>query len=208
MVENKNQESSAEERIMQAAVNIFTRKGLDGARMQDIADEAQVNKAMVHYYYRNKKNLFTTIFEKKIKELFSAFSIILQGESTFEEKIRAFVAKEIEMISGFPSLPLFVMNEAAKNPKMLHEIFEEGGPRMLKSLFKILVEKEVEAGRIRAIEYDQLLINIMGLCIYPFVAKPILQFILEKDESQFQQMLEYRKSSVADLILNDILIKH
>jgi len=198
---------TTEEKIMLAAVKVFTEKGMAGARMQDIADEAQVNKAMVHYYYRSKQQLFETIFKSKIQELFSAFGAILQGNLTFENKIRAFVKTEIEMLSQFPAIPLFVLNEAGKNPAVLDEVFINGGPRQLKELFRDLVEKEMAAGTIRPVPFEQLLINVMALCIYPFVARPILQFVLDKDNASFEEMIEKRKEEVADLILGDLLIK-
>ena len=207
MVNTENTQRSTEERIMEAAVKVFTAKGMAGARMQDIADEANVNKAMVHYYYRSKQHLFELIFKDRIKELFSAFGAILKGNLEFEDKIRAFVRTEIDMLSKFPALPLFVVNEAAKNPAVLDDVFIEGGPRLLKSMFQKLVEAEVEKGKIKPIAYDQLLINVMSLCIYPFLAKPILQHVLDKDDSSFAQMLEERKKLIADLILGDIIIK-
>lgn len=207
MVEYKSQDHSTEEKIMDAAIKVFTEKGLAGARMQEIADEAGVNKAMVHYYYRSKQNLFENIFKKKVKKLFKAFSIILAAEQSFEEKIRSFIETEIEIISQFPSLPLFVLNEAGKNPKILEEVFEEGGPKQMIPLFKIIVEQEVDKGRIRPITFEELLINIMSLCIYPFVARPILQFVLDKDDLDYKDMIETRKQIVADLIINDLFIK-
>lgn len=207
MVENRAQDNSSEEKIMDAAIKVFTEKGLAGARMQEIADEAGVNKAMVHYYYRNKQNLFENIFKKKVKELFRAFSIILVADQSFEEKIRSFIETEIEIISQFPSLPLFVLNEAGKNPAILDEVFEEGGPKRLIKLFRKMVEQEVKKGSIRSLKFDELLINIMSLCIYPFVARPILQFVLDKDDLDYKDMIEARKHTVADLIINDLSIK-
>ena len=59
----KQIDATAEQRILAAAKKIFLSKGLDGARMQDIADEAGINKAMLHYYFRSKDKLFEMIFE-------------------------------------------------------------------------------------------------------------------------------------------------
>jgi AcrR family transcriptional regulator len=207
MVDGKLQDHSTEEKIMDAAIKVFTQKGLAGARMQEIADEAGVNKAMVHYYYRSKQNLFENIFKKKVKELFRAISIILAADKSFEDKVRSFIETEIEVISQFPTLPLFVLNEAGKNPAILEEVFEEGGPKQMIGLFKMMVEHEVNQGNIRTISFEELLINIMSLCIYPFVARPILQFVLDKDDLDYKDMIESRKQTIADLIINDLFIK-
>ena len=207
MVDIKTNHSSTEEKIMHAAIKVFTEKGLAGARMQEIANEAGVNKAMVHYYYRSKQKLFEFIFRKKVKELFGAFSIILSHDMTFEMKIRAFVEAEINIISQFPALPLFVLNEAGRNPSILHDVFDEGGPKQMIMLFKSMVEKEVNEGTIRPISFEELLINIMSLCLYPFVARPILQHVFDKDDNEFDLLIQSRKNTVADMIINDILIK-
>ena len=53
---------NAEERILAAAKKVFTTKGMAGARMQDIADEAVINKALVHYYFRDKDKMFEVVF--------------------------------------------------------------------------------------------------------------------------------------------------
>ena len=128
MVNNKNSPTSTEQKIMEAAIKVFTAKGMAGARMQDIADEARVNKAMVHYYFRNKQQLFEKVFEGKLKELFSAFEIILQSDKSFEEKIREFVITDITLLSKIPKMPLFVINEVGKNPAILDKLFKKGRP--------------------------------------------------------------------------------
>ncbi len=55
-------DSSTEQNILNAAISVFQKKGMAGARMQEIADEAGINKAMLHYYYRSKQLLFDAVF--------------------------------------------------------------------------------------------------------------------------------------------------
>ena len=66
----KKLETNTEELIFESAIKIFHSKGLAGARMQEIADEAGINKAMLHYYFRSKLLLFEAVF-KKATELFN-----------------------------------------------------------------------------------------------------------------------------------------
>ena len=110
-------------------------------------------------------------------------------------------------MSKIPKMPLFVINEVGKNPAILDKLFKEGGPKMLKGIFKNMVETEVKAGNIKSIDYQQLMINLLAMCIYPFVAQPIIQAVLDIDDNQFDDLIEARKTQVADLILNDILLK-
>lgn len=107
-------ELSAQERIKIAATKVFTLKGLEGARMQDIADEANINKAMLHYYFRNKKQLFEIIFEEKLHKIFGAMELLIFSKDAFENRIRAFVEKQISIVLEFPVMPIFVMLEVRK----------------------------------------------------------------------------------------------
>ncbi|HNA17232.1 MAG TPA: helix-turn-helix domain-containing protein, partial [Ferruginibacter sp.] len=54
-----------EQKILESARNVFIQKGLAGARMQDIADHAGVNKALLHYYFTSKDKLFNIVFEQE-----------------------------------------------------------------------------------------------------------------------------------------------
>ena len=56
------QEADTEQLILEAAKKVFFNKGFDGARMQEIADVAGINKALLHYYFRSKDKLFEAIF--------------------------------------------------------------------------------------------------------------------------------------------------
>jgi AcrR family transcriptional regulator len=201
-----NSELSTEQKIKEAAIKVFTAKGKSGARMQDIADEANINKAMLHYYFRNKEKLFELVFEEKLIELFSAFQVILSSQLDFEGKIRKFVEKEIDMISAYPMLPMFILNEVGKNPEIMANKFANAGPRIFKEYFKELVQEEIKSKKIRPIDYRQLLMNLMSLCIYPFLARSVIQNVMSINDKEFNEIIQERKKLVAELILNDLKI--
>lgn len=203
----KEKDQDTEKRIKEAATKIFTEKGLAGARMQEIADAAGVNKALVHYYFRNKKQLFDLIFEEKLFKLFGALSVIILSQESFEEKIRQFVATEIDTMMEFPQLPMFVLNELQQNPDMMKEKMKDKPLGMVRQHLRAMFQREIAAGRIRAIPVEQFMVNLISLCLFPFMGKPMIQFVLDLEEEAFQQMIVERKKLVADLILNDILIK-
>lgn len=203
----KEKDQDTEKRIKEAATKIFTEKGLAGARMQEIADAAGVNKALVHYYFRNKKNLFELIFEEKLFKLFGALSLIIFSGETFEEKIRQFVSTEIDTMMEFPQMPMFVLSELQQNPNMMKEKMKDKPIGMVRQQLRTIFQKEIDAGRIRDIPIEQFMINLISLCIFPFMGKPMISFVLDLDEEAFQKIVTDRKKLVADLILNDILIK-
>src|SRR3954462_1734201 len=93
---------STEERILSAAQKVFLAKGMDGARMQDIADEAGINKALLHYYFRSKDKLFEQIFLNVATAFLPKIFFILKGENTLFEKIEKFCDEYITQIIKTP----------------------------------------------------------------------------------------------------------
>ena len=61
--------------ILEAAINVFVEKGYSGARMQEIADKANVNKALLHYYYKSKDKLFDIILKKSLNLIIPSVSL-------------------------------------------------------------------------------------------------------------------------------------
>lgn len=199
-------ELSAHERIKIAATKVFTLKGLEGARMQDIADEANINKAMLHYYFRNKKQLFEIIFEEKLHKIFGAMELLIFSKDAFENRIRAFVEKQISIVLEFPVMPLFVILEVRKNPELLEGKFKNIPLDVIRDNFQKVIDAEVLAGNIRRISLEELLMNVMSLCIYPIIAEPILKYVLDLNQERYLELIEARKKSVSDLIIKDLKI--
>lgn len=199
-------EFTAQERIKMAATKVFTLKGLEGARMQDIADEANINKAMLHYYFKNKQQLFEIIFEEKLHKIFGALESLVFSKDTFESRIRTFVGKQISIVLEFPLMPIFVMLEVRKNPVLLEGKFKHIPLDTIRDNFRKVIDEEVKAGNIRAITLEELLMNVMSLCIYPIIAEPILKFVLNIDQDRYIALIEERKKTVSELIINDLKI--
>lgn len=201
---NKEKDKSTEEKILDAARKVFVQKGLDGARMQDIADEAGINKALLHYYFRTKDKLFEMIFMETVGKIFPRFEMILLSDMDFFDKIRQIVSSYIEVIIHNPYLPLFVLNEMNKNPEFgIVDFFKVQRPVVIHRFMED-IEKEVSKGTIKAVSPAHLLVNMMSMCIFPFVAKPVINIMLDLDELQFRNMMEQRKRVVAEFIIESI----
>ncbi len=114
--ENKA-DKSAEQKILEAAKQVFMENGLDGARMQDIADKAGINKALLHYYFRSKDKLFERIFVEEAQKFMPKVSTIMLSEISLFEKIEKFMSEYIDTLSQNPLLANFIMNEINRNPK-------------------------------------------------------------------------------------------
>jgi len=119
MAENDKQ---TEEKIFEAATEVFVEKGMDGTRMQHIADRAGINKSLLHYYYRTKDRLFEAVFEKIADQMFRKFAPVFDETLSLEEKIRFFYREHIEFLKKNPRLPSFVLNEINRNPERIRKL--------------------------------------------------------------------------------------
>ncbi len=200
-------ELATEEKILEAAMKVFTRRGFAATRTEDIAKEAGINRTLLHYYYRDKQTIFNLIFETRFKEFFKGLFLIFEADNiSLFEKIRRMVDHEISTLTKHPDLARFVITEIANEPELLLEHGTKLGinPRLLIQAFEKLVSAEIDDNHIKPIEGRQLLINIMSLCIYPFIAKPVVQTMMNMDSSAFSKMMEQRKIEVSEFIINAI----
>lgn len=199
----KAKDKNTEEQILSAAKSIFQSKGMDGARMQEIADKAGINKAMLHYYYRSKQLLFEAVFKNAFSLLAPQLNAILNDDSSIEEKVRNFTSNYITFISKHPYLPNFIIQELNRNPEFILNMKDTNGfPNIEK--FKKQIAIEIENGLIKPITAEQLFINIMALNIFPFVAKPLIMAFTNTDAIAYKKIIDSRKTEVADFIINSI----
>lgn len=197
-------DSNTEEKILIAARQVFIEKGLAGARMQDIADRAEINKAMLHYYFKNKDMLFEVIFRETAGKLFPHFEKLMESDLNFFDKIRSIVSSYIEMIIQNPYLPLFVMNEMNKNPEIgIKTFFEAQKPGFVKK-FRESIEENMKTGLIQPINPVHLIMNMFSMCAFPFIAKPMIKLLTGVEDEQFKNLMEQRKVLVAEFIINSI----
>jgi TetR/AcrR family transcriptional regulator len=200
-----NKDRSTEERILEAAKKVFIKQGMAGARMQDIADEAGINKALLHYYFRSKEKLFETIFAEVAHRFLPQVSSIFNSDMSIYEKIKAFCQEYMEYILKNPFIPLFVINEMNKQPvDFVSRLF--GKERLQIEKFVLQLNEAIKNKEIKPIEPIQLLVNSMALCVFPFLAKPIIQFVSQMNNAEFHAMIEDRKQSVPKFIIDSIKI--
>lgn len=201
----KTKDTTTETSILNAAKTIFQQKGMDGARMQEIADEAGINKALLHYYYRSKQLLFEAVFKSAFSLLAPQMHKILNDDSSVFNKIKSFTNNYISFVIKHPYLPNFIIQELNKNPEFALNILAENKfPNIEK--FKNQISEEVSKGIIKPIKADQLFINILSLNIFPFIGAPLFKGFLNLSDEEYKLMLENRKTEVAEFIINSIKV--
>ena len=196
-------DTNTEQSILEAAKVVFIKKGMEGARMQEIADEAGINKALLHYYFRSKDKLFNAVFEESFLKLLPNLVDLLKSDISLFDKIRLFVENYINIINANPLLPSFVIHELGRNPDTVAEMIKSSGINPF--YFVNQVQEEIEKGTIEPVQPLHLIVNMLAMCIFPFVAKPILQdVIFHQDQQQFDIFIHERKKEVSDFIINSI----
>lgn len=202
----ENKKDNTEEKILVAAQSVFLRKGMDGSRMQEIANEAGINKALLHYYFRTKQKLFEAIFRKVFSTLFPNFKTFAFSDLPFEEKLGNFLDKYLDFLIRNQHLPIFILKEVNRDPEFMISTFKSLGinPVMILKMF----ENEMDAGRMRRMDPKDLIVNILSMCIFPVAAKPLLKVALfENDKNAYNSFLEKRKTSIKEFVINSIYIK-
>lgn len=191
---------STEQKIFEAAREVFTQKGMDGAKMQEIADRAGINKALLHYYYRSKEKLYEMVVRAVIGKALPALRQIIESNLPLEEKIRGFISTYIDVISHNTFIPLFIISEINKHPE---HFFETILPKDLPKpeVFFRQVEEEIAAGRIRPVKPQHLIVHIISMCVFPFVGKPMVRILLGMSSGEMRVFLEERKQEVTVFVL-------
>ncbi len=193
-------EPSTEQIIKEAAKKIFVRKGYAGARMQEIAEEAGINKALLHYYYRSKDKLFESIFSELFDHLIIQLKETITTDKPLVDKLDDFVDKYISTIQANPHVPLFIVNEIAQNPDRFVEKIKrkEMFPEIAGFFQQMMVE--MQNGNIREMHPLHFFLNILSLCAFPFIAKPMVKAISGMDEDMWETIMENRREEVKTFI--------
>ncbi len=190
------EEKDTELQIKEAARTVFMKRGYAGARMQEIADLAGINKALLHYYYRSKERLYDVIFMEVFQELMEGLESAFVEEDSIKVKMEAFIDLYISTLMKNPHMPLFVVSEISRDPDTFieklktKEIFE-GANKIVLSFISDLNNEYGE--QLNAIH---LFMNIISMCVFPFISKPMLGAITQIDDATWKILMETRKEEV------------
>jgi TetR/AcrR family transcriptional regulator len=185
----KEENIATEQKIIAAAEEVFLRDGYSGARMQDIADLAGINKALLHYYFRSKDKLFEKIFEEKAKYIFPQMEELFDKGHSFEDLIKAFIERYINVISANPFVPLFII--ATLNKPDNQHLIQKMPFHVLQNLMKAYLN-DYQAGKVRELNPFHLVISIFAMCAMPFMAKPLLMKFTNSSNDAFNELMQQR----------------
>lgn len=195
-----------EQRILAAAEKLFIRDGYPATSTTEIAREAGCNQALVHYYFRTKEKLFNRVLEGKVKEAFTALFSIEAGSGSFEAKLTRMIEKHYDMVRINSNMVLFLMNGLVRDPELFGKLttgIKDVSTQALK-IFQAELAAEIEAGRVRPVAVEQLVLNIISMNVLVFAIKPAYAKVWGMDDGAMERMLDERRSEIVTTILKSL----
>jgi TetR/AcrR family transcriptional regulator len=201
-------DADTETRILDAAHAVFMRRGTAGARMTEIAREAGVNHALVHYYFRSKQRLADAVFRRAISQFFPVMIGVLASDAPLEDKVRQVAAAQIDMLLKNRYLPGYLLAELNHYPEraeqLLNSMSGTTSANVRARLFGTLGKQLDDAaanGTVRAIRPQEFVLNLVSMVVYPFAARPLVMAIIGMDDATFTAAMEVRKTEIPAFFL-------
>ena len=199
---------TTEQQILDAAHTVFLRRGTSGTRMQDIAAEAGVNQALLHYYFRSKERLSESVFRRAAAELLPRVIELMASDLSIENKVARVVELELDYLLRVPYLPGYIISELHHHPERARQLLsavtgmtpEDVRPKVVTRLREQL-DAGVRDGRFRSMAPDQFIVNLFSLCIFPFAARPMLMALLGFDQQGFERFIGQRRGQLTAFVL-------
>lgn len=188
----KDLDTSTQEKIKAAALKLFTRKGYAATRTREISEEAGINLALLNYYFGSKEKLFELVMAEILQRFFKGITDIFNDEATsLEEKIEVFVSRYTTLLKQQPDLPFFIFHEVRQHP---HKLASKTGVRSVFNSF-FFRQLAMHTGKKKMTQIHPLhyVLNMLGMCVFPFIAAPLMKHVAGVDGAQFSHILNERK---------------
>lgn len=190
--------NNTKDKILETAHLLFEEKGLNGVTMREISAKSGVNKGLLHYYFKSKQAIFLGVFRQVIKLVFINVSEILERtDIDFDTKVDLLVDQYITLLSKHPKIPLFVMSELGKLPEFA-EATQVG--LTLKNAALLLEKNLKEVKHVEPGDGFQFLFSLASLCVFPFMAAPIIEIIRPNDLKNHAEFMESRKIYIKSIL--------
>ncbi len=189
-------------RIHDVARDLFIEKGYNGTSIRDIAAASETNVAMVNYYYHSKYNLFESIFEESLDVLIKRVFSVLDSDLPIFELIETWIDSYYDTLMSYPQIPIFILNEINQYPERLGERFNRRHPYDLFEKISTRLTEEVKKGTIRETPPIDFLLNVLSLCVFPFMFGSLAIKVAEKSMEDYHKVLIKHKDYVKTFVIN------
>jgi TetR/AcrR family transcriptional regulator len=193
-----------EQHIKDTAKKVFFAKGLLNAKMQEIADEAGVNRALLHYYFRNREKLFETVLKEAMEEAFHNMFAVIGSTMPFEEKIQSIVGHLLDRTTQYPYMDTFIASEMLKKNDCASFSHPDSLNEEVKSRFLGEIQQYIIQNNLPISRPEHFVVNMLSLALYPSVAKPVIQDIFRFDDVQYNRFIQERKDIIVKMLLKKL----
>jgi len=191
-------------RILHVARDLFIKNGYNGTSIRDIAAASGTNVAMVNYYYHSKYNLFEYIFEESLDVLAKRLFPILESDVPIFDLIEEWIDSYYETLTEFPQIPIFILNEINQHPDRLTERLERRNPYDIFTKISRRLENEANNGNIRETPSLDFLLNVLSLCVFPFMFGNLATRVAERTMEEYYEVLMQHKEYVKRFVIQAI----
>ncbi|MGC4022831.1 MAG: TetR/AcrR family transcriptional regulator [Cyclobacteriaceae bacterium] len=204
IIDNVSEVAQTEEHIKETAKKVFFQKGILNATTQQIADEAGVNRALIHYYFRSRDLLFKKVLEEAVNETRTKIDSIFESDEPFKTKISKYLDVFIDRNAQFPYIQNFIFTEIMQDPEKMKEHFSRKRNHLMKHIVPPL-KNEIENGGMQPVDPEHFIVNMMSMCSYPLIAKPFIQNMFSYDDKAYKKFLKERKQVIYKVLFNEEL---
>jgi TetR/AcrR family transcriptional regulator len=197
-----SEELQTEKLIKEKAKILFFQKGLLKATTQEIADEAGVNRALIHYYFRSREQMLDILLEETIQSKRQRVRAIFNSSLSFREKIASYIDAIIDYGLTYPYLENFIISETARRPEKFKSFCATDRVKS-SDLIRDELQKEIRQGRLANITAEHFMVNLAALCNYPLLARSVLQTIHGMTDTAYRKFLNERKKVIYRTIFNE-----
>jgi AcrR family transcriptional regulator len=189
----KQLSETTEQKILQAAKDEFTKHGLFGARMQEIANQAGINKALLHYYFRSKERLFDEVFEMALTKFFETIDVFENQDLHIIDRLHMYIDNVIDFNQEYPQMSMFILKEIGNNPELFKEKVQLAKKKKKSILLVEALEEAIKKEEVIAIDTAMFFINIQSMCTYPFIAASMFHHSLKKQGKDWNKDFDPKK---------------
>lgn len=191
-------ETDAEQRILEAAKSVFMLKGLEAASMSDIAKAAGVSRTSLHYYFRTKEKLFREIFRSVVNGFMPQLGKIVRGNATVREKVEKFVDSYIDLLASVATAPHFIINEIYRDPDGIVALFLSVESEHGNIAYALdMLEKHAKAEKIKDFDAQHFCLSLYSQCVFPFMISPVLKSaVFDADPERYAEFISRLKKNI------------
>lgn len=196
-------ELDIESRIIEAAKDVFVRKGFVQTTMTDIAGEAGIGRTALHYYYRTKEMLFEAICGQLMSSLLPNINAIMDGEGTMIQKIPLILDEYVKILLKNQHFPVFIISELNRDHEHFYRVILKN-PDTTRPIIKLRTQllDEMENGIIKKMPLPDVIMTAISMLVFPLlIQRPITDILLEGDNQKYQEFIAGRGRLAAKVVL-------